>query len=174
MRTCIDRKMDVMVALISSPSAIKPFFRASVPLIPPGINASYAPAINRRTGKPILVHTKEAKDFLSKVSWYFRDRSCTELDQDLFNRISASRLHVPMSLSLTVYYTTMWKSDSDGPLKIVKDGLFEHFKFIAPPGQGKSWNDNRVIDDHIFKRVDALNPHFELEICCTPLPAKVA
>ena len=160
-----------MVTLASSsPATIKPFFRASVPLIPPGINQSYAPAISEKTGKPILVHTKEAKDFLSKVAWYFRDQGCVDMDYEVFNRISASRLHVPMSLTLIVYDKSLWRKDSDGPLKIVKDAVFEHFKFIAAPGQQKAWNDNSTIDDHISKRVDVLNPHFEVEISCTPLP----
>jgi hypothetical protein len=158
--------------MVDTSLSSNPFFKAIVPLIPPGVNEAYMPVISGKTGKPTFIHTPKAKDFLSQVTWYFRDQARIDIDYELFGKISTTHLHVPMSLTLTIYYKTAWRNDSDGPLKITKDALFEHFKFLAEPGC-KQWNDNRVVEDHVFKRVDPLHPRFEIEISCALLPTTI-
>lgn len=162
-----------MQAVISSELLVKPFFKASIPLVPPGINASYAPAQDSR-GKLILVHTPVARQFLNDVAWLFRDQAnIIHMDHTVLKTISASRTHVPMSLSITVYYPALWRRDIDGPEKIIIDALFTHFQFLSAPGC-KAWNDNRIVEKHTYKREDCFYPRFELEISCIAHPGREA
>lgn len=145
----------------------EPFFIASIPLIPPGINQSYAPATSSRTGEPILVHSAVAKQFLKDVALYLGDYTyCQLTNPSLFNAISSSRVYVPLSLQLTLFYETLWLHDVDGPDKIVQDALFTHLKKIARQGSEKVWNDNRVVEKITRKYADRERPRFELSLSC--------
>jgi len=152
--------------LIASSSDVV-FFIASIPIIPPGINQSYAPARNVKTGSMMLVHTPVAKRFLRDVSMLLADSTHAKLiDPSLFNAISYASKKVPLSMMLSIYYPTLWQHDIDGCEKIVTDGLFTHFKKIAVQGDEKSWNDNRIVEKTTRKFADKNRPRFELSIAC--------
>jgi crossover junction endodeoxyribonuclease RusA len=59
-----------------------------------------------------------------------------------------------VGLFLDFYFETPLKRDLDGGLKIAQDAI------LAPLGV----NDNRVVDIHLVKRIDPLNPRLEVEL----------
>lgn len=63
-----------------------------------------------------------------------------------------------VSLTLTFYFKTLLGRDLDGGLKITQDSLCE----------GLQINDNRVVELHLWKRVDAQDPHVQAEL--RPVP----
>ena len=161
--------IDTSAALLGpgTPPTLKPFFVASIPLIPPGVNQSYGIGYNK-DHKPIFIHTEVAENFLDQARWLFRNHEMAEFtDLQLFLAITESKRKIPLEIELTVYYPTLWARDIDGPEKIVIDSLFGHFKFMAGPGKEKAWNDNRLVDKHTHKRVDTINPRFEIKVSCS-------
>jgi len=59
-----------------------------------------------------------------------------------------------LALFLDFYFTSPLKRDLDGGLKITQDALCE----------GLGLNDNRVVDIHLTKHIDPLNPHLYVEL----------
>lgn len=144
-----------------------PFFHCSLPLVAPGINASYMPAIDRNN-KLTIIHTPIARAFLEAVLWHLRDQSnIISVDTRIMQAISHSTVKVPLEVHITLHLKTLWQKDIDGPDKIILDALFTHFQFLAEPGQEKNWNDNRVVRLHVEKDVSASGQaSIEIQVFC--------
>ena len=63
-----------------------------------------------------------------------------------------------MAVFLDFYFTTPLKRDLDGGLKITLDAICEALDL----------NDNRVVDIHLTKPIDPLQPHLRVELEALP------
>ena len=129
--------------------AAPPFIlRLTLPL-PPSINEQYATSGAHR------ISTSVARRFKQQMRAALR--SLTQqglLDDELLKHFRQSYL----ALFLDFYFTTPLKRDLDGGLKITQDALCE----------GLGLNDNRVVDIHLTKHIDPLDPHLYLELEALP------
>ena len=118
--------------------------RIALPL-PPSINNQYATVGNRR------VLSKEAARFKRVVKQTFLGKvGEAALVAGERERLQAGFL----GLYLDFYFATPLKRDLDGGLKITQDALCEALGL----------DDRRVVDIHLVKRIDPLNPRVEVEL----------
>ena len=111
--------------------------------IPPSINHQYATVNGRRllssTGRSYKAH-------VGQLVWLkltaFPHRAA------LLTHLQSSRL----ALSIRFYFTSAFRRDVDGGLKIAQDALCE----------GLGLNDNRIVETHLYKHVDRANPRIEV------------
>ncbi len=119
-------------------------FEIVLPL-PPGVNNQYATVNGRR------VLSAEARRFKSQVGARISEmRFSGELPNALLDTLRSSYL----SLFIDFYFASPMKRDLDGGLKITQDALCEALAI----------NDNRVVDIHLVKRIDPLNPHITVQL----------
>ncbi len=59
-----------------------------------------------------------------------------------------------LALSVRFYFTSRLRRDVDGGLKIAQDALCE----------GLGINDNRIVETHLYKDLDKLNPRIEITL----------
>jgi crossover junction endodeoxyribonuclease RusA len=59
-----------------------------------------------------------------------------------------------LALSIRFYFTSRLRRDVDGGLKIAQDALCE----------GLGINDNRIVETHLYKDLDKLNPRIEITL----------
>ncbi|MDQ2713564.1 MAG: RusA family crossover junction endodeoxyribonuclease [Chloroflexota bacterium] len=122
--------------------------RITLPL-PPSINEQYATVDGRR------VSSQVARSFKKQVRETLRSLERQGvLTDDLRSHFRQSYL----ALFLDYYFTTPLKRDLDGGLKITLDALCE----------GLGLNDNRVVDIHLTKHIDPLQPHLYVEMDALP------
>ena len=144
----------------------RPFFKASIPCVPPGINESYT-IVALRGDKRRVAHTSEAKQFLDNAALILSSMDYGEMcDWDLFHAIGRAKRNVPLSVDMTFFFEHLWKRDIDGPIKITLDALFNHFKKVADYDAQLKWNDNRVRRLVVAKEVDVIRPRVEIEVRC--------
>ncbi|HYP61263.1 MAG TPA: RusA family crossover junction endodeoxyribonuclease [Thermomicrobiales bacterium] len=118
--------------------------RLTLPL-PPSINSQYVTVGRRR------VLSKEAKSFKSDVRKLIdRLRTSGKLPVQIEAGLQGSLLGVYM----TFHFETPFRRDLDGGLKIALDSLAEALGF----------DDRMVVDIHLIKQMDTLNPRLEVEI----------
>ena len=118
--------------------------RIALPL-PPSINNQYATVGNRR------VLSKEAARFKRVVKQTFLGK----LGEAALATGERERLQAGfLGLYLDFYFATPLKRDLDGGLKITQDALCEALGL----------DDRRVVDIHLVKRIDPLNPRVEVEL----------
>lgn len=114
--------------------------------MPPGINNQY-------------VTLKNGRRALSSKSKKWK-RSATQQLQTLRDtgHISEEFLHTLkqgyLSLFIDFYFKTPLRRDLDGGLKILQDTICDVL----------GTNDNRVVDIHLVKRIDPLNPRVEVQV----------
>lgn len=159
--------------MASQPFQIQPFFHVELPLSAPGINQSYMPAIDEN-GRMTMVHTPTAKQFLLQAVWYFRDQAgLKKFDRRVFEAISEAKEKVPFDVTIRLHLKSLWKSDIDGPDKIIVDALFQHFQFLADYGKLANWNDNRITCLHVYKDIASSGvPSIEIEVRCVASSGK--
>ena len=110
--------------------------RLTLPL-PPGVNNQYVTAGKRRVlSKP----AKAFKDEVTKLLLGHREK----------NRITSAQERTIASF----YFETPLKRDLDGGLKIALDAI----------AAGLGFDDRRVVDIHLTKRIDPLRPRLEVEL----------
>ena len=118
--------------------------RLTLPL-PPGVNNQYVTAGKRR------VLSKPAKTFKNDVKKLL-------LNHREKNRITAAQERVIGSsyigVYMTFYFETPLKRDLDGGLKIALDAI----------AAGLEFDDRKVVDIHLTKRIDPLRPRLEVEL----------
>jgi crossover junction endodeoxyribonuclease RusA len=113
--------------------------------LPPSINSQYVTVGRRR------VLSKEAKTFKSDVKKLIGNlRTAGKIPVQLEAELQNSLLGV----YLTFHFETPFRRDLDGGLKIALDSLAEALGF----------DDRMVVDLHLVKQMDTLNPRLELEI----------
>ncbi|MEM7030145.1 MAG: RusA family crossover junction endodeoxyribonuclease [Chloroflexota bacterium] len=120
----------------------------SLPL-PPSVNSQYARAGIRR------VLSKEAKAFKKSVkARIHRLRVDGVITDGFIADLSAGWVGIFMDM----YFKSPMKRDLDGGLKITQDAVLDSLGV----------NDNRVVDIHLVKRIDPLNPRVEIELEAIP------
>jgi crossover junction endodeoxyribonuclease RusA len=113
--------------------------------LPPGVNHQYTRVGNRR------VLSKEHRTFKRKVRTVLGGLRADDALSDEFLQALKQGF---VGLFLDFFFKTPLKRDLDGGLKIAQDAI------LAPLGI----NDNRVVDIHLVKRIDPLNPRLEVEL----------
>lgn len=121
-------------------------FRATFTLpMPPGVNNQYVTVNGRR------VLSKEARSFKRTVARYLqRQRDSGAISQELCDAAQRGYL----ALFIDFYFETPMRRDLDGGLKIAQDAICTALEV----------NDNRVVDIHLVKRIDPLNPRIVVEV----------
>ena len=122
--------------------------RFSLPL-PPSINRQYARAGNRR------VLSKEAKAFKKAVKLRIHK---LRVDDVITEPFIAALKNGWIGIFMDMYFESPLKRDLDGGLKITQDAILSELGI----------NDNRVVDIHLVKRIDPLNPRVEIELEAIP------
>jgi len=118
--------------------------RLTLPL-PPSINSQYVTVGRRR------VLSKEAKSFKTDVRKLInRLRTSGKIPVQTEAGLQGSLLGV----YLTFHFETPYRRDLDGGLKIALDSL----------GEALGFDDRMVVDLHLIKQMDTLNPRLEVEI----------
>ena len=118
--------------------------RLTLPL-PPGVNNQYVTVNGRRALSP------EARRYKQGVLRLLRrKRSVGEIDDDL----CAAAQRGYLALFIDFFFETPLRRDLDGGLKIAQDAICTALGV----------NDNRVVDIHLVKRIDPLNPRIEIEL----------
>jgi crossover junction endodeoxyribonuclease RusA len=113
------------------------------------VNAQYARAGIRR------VLSKEAKSYKKAVSGRIHRLRVDGVITDAFIvGLKAGWVGIFMDM----YFKSPLKRDLDGGLKITQDSILEALGV----------NDNRVVDIHLVKRIDPLNPRVEVELEAIP------
>jgi crossover junction endodeoxyribonuclease RusA len=118
--------------------------RLRLPL-PPGVNNQYVTAGKRRVlSKP----AKAFKETVTKLLLDHREKNRITTAQE--RAIAASYIGV----YLTFFFETPLKRDLDGGLKIALDAI----------AAGLGFDDRKVVDIHLTKRIDPLRPRLEVEL----------
>jgi crossover junction endodeoxyribonuclease RusA len=111
--------------------------------LPPSINAQYATVDGRRI---LSESARRWKKEVGKQLELLEDRGVlSEALKEAFQQCY-------LSVFLEFFFTTPHRRDLDGGLKITLDALCT----------GLGLNDNRVVDIHLVKRIDPLNPRLEI------------
>lgn len=117
--------------------------------LPPSINHQYATVHGRRV---LSRSGREYKALVAEAIEIWQERyALSEETLAVFGR------HY-LALTVTFFFTTALRRDLDGGLKIMQDALCEAIGV----------NDNLVVEIHLHKRVDRLNPRTELLLCTLP------
>jgi crossover junction endodeoxyribonuclease RusA len=115
--------------------------------VPPSINHQYATVNGRRllssTGRSYKAQVGQLV-WLTLTSFPHRVALLSHLQSNC------------LALSIRFYFTSALRRDVDGGLKIAQDALCE----------GLGLNDNRIVETHLYKRVDRDNPR--IEVLLTP------
>ena len=111
--------------------------------LPPGINVQYSTVNGRRV---LSEASRKWKREVEKRIHLLEERDViTEAMQHTF-----STNH--LSFFLDFYFATPHRRDLDGGLKITLDAICAALNL----------NDNRVVDIHLIKKIDPLNPRLEV------------
>lgn len=116
--------------------------------LPPSINEQYATVNGRR----VLART--GREFKALVATEV-ERWCAahpSVEPTLWQQ------HY-LTLQMTCYFRSALRRDLDGGLKITQDALC----------QALGINDNRVVEIHLYKRVDRQTPRLELHLTALPV-----
>lgn len=115
--------------------------------MPPSINAQYTLA--RGTKRRVL--TKAARDFKKQASNIILLMQQQSKITPVEERAFATNL---LGVYMTFYFETPMRRDLDGGLKIALDTIAESLGF----------DDRNVVDLHLTKQIDPLDPRLEVEI----------
>ncbi len=118
--------------------------RLTLPL-PPGVNNQYVTVGNRRT------LSKTARTFKQEVkALLLRHQEKNRITTAQERALASSYIGV----YLTFYFETPMRRDLDGGLKIALDAM----------ASGLGFDDRKVVDIHLTKRIDPLRPRLEVEL----------
>ena len=111
--------------------------------LPPSINTQYSTVNGRRVLSEVARHWK--REVEKRIRLIEERDILTDSMLDAF-----SRNH--LSFFLDFYFATPHRRDLDGGLKITLDAICVALNL----------NDNRVVDIHLIKKIDPLNPRLEV------------
>ena len=113
--------------------------------IPPSINHQYATVNGRR----VLSSAGRAyKTCVSQQVWLALAQSPAGFS--LQDRLQSG----PLALSIRFFFASPLRRDLDSGLKIAQDAVCE----------GLGLNDNRIIETHLYKRIDKADPRIEVSL----------
>jgi len=143
---------------LSIPTKLLPFFRGTVPLPPSQNHATKPIAVQTKTGNYIgkTIATTALNQFKKDAAWMLSDIKQNFYDWSVINAIRESKAKIPLAVEVRIYFSTMWKSDSDNREKHAVDAVFNKLQL----------NDRLVVDTHMTKLVDASDPRVEIEVRC--------
>jgi len=113
--------------------------------IPPSINKQYATVNGRRV---LSSAGRTYKMQIGQQVWIALTQS--PMKDTLLERLRSS----PLALSIRFFFTTALRRDVDSGLKIAQDAVCE----------GLGLNDNRIVETHLYKHVDRLQPRIEVSL----------
>ena len=113
--------------------------------LPPGVNNQYATVNGRRVLSP------EARRYKQGVLRLLRRKRDSGAISD---ELCAAARSGYLALFIDFFFETPLRRDLDGGLKIAQDAICTALEV----------NDNRVVDIHLVKRIDPLNPRIEIEL----------
>jgi len=132
-------------------------YKASMPIMPPGINASYKVGIYSGSAK--MIHSEKAKAFILEAYYRFQEAKYAIIDREAIALVSQKK--TPLELCITFYLkqrgkyeSSLYKRDVDGGIKAIIDVLFD---FIGI-------DDKLIVDMSVKKRVAIEEPHIYLEL----------
>ena len=114
--------------------------------MPPGINNQYVTLKNGR--RALSAKSKKWKRSATQQLQMLREKG--EISEEFLQTVAQGYL----CLFIDFYFKTPLRRDLDGGLKILQDTICEAF----------GTNDNRVVDIHLVKRIDPLNPRVEVQV----------
>jgi len=114
--------------------------------MPPGINNQYVTLKNGR--RALSATSKKWKRTATQQLQELRDRG--QISQEFLHTATQGYL----CLFIDFYFKTPLRRDLDGGLKILQDTICEVL----------GTNDNRVVDIHLVKRIDPLNPRVDVQV----------
>ncbi len=117
--------------------------------LPPGINQQYATVQGRR------VLSKDSRRYKKEVGRAIRR---LRVEGTIPGPLVAALRQGFVALFIDFFFETPFRRDLDGGLKITQDAICEALEV----------NDNRVVDVHLVKRVDPLQPRIEVELEALP------
>lgn len=124
---------------------VEPFFVAALPL-PPSVNGSY-----KTNHSAQFFSSSEKKQFEHDANFVL----ATGLyDRGTIEAIQNNKDSIPLTVTLCVYFKTLWKRDIDGVIKSIQDVCFKKLEL----------NDNRVVRLNVEKYADKDNPRCEISI----------
>jgi len=113
--------------------------------VPPSINHQYATVNGRR----LLSSAGRAyKTYVGQQVWLALAQSPARFS--LQDRLQSG----PLALSIRFFFASALRRDLDSGLKIAQDAVCE----------GLGLNDNRIIETHLYKRVDKADPRIEVSL----------
>ena len=113
--------------------------------VPPSINHQYATVNGRRL---LSSEGRSYKTQVAQLVWLCLAQSAHR--PTLLSRLKSESL----ALSIRFYFTSALRRDVDGGLKIAQDAICE----------GLDINDNRIVETHLYKRVDKNYPRIEVRL----------
>ena len=113
--------------------------------MPPGVNNQYVTINGRRALSP------EARRYKKSVGRYLERQQASGAIPD---ELCAAAKKGYLALFIDFYFETPLRRDLDGGLKIAQDAICTALGV----------NDNRVVDIHLVKRIDPLNPRIVVEV----------
>jgi crossover junction endodeoxyribonuclease RusA len=113
--------------------------------MPPGVNNQYVTINGRRALSP------EARRYKKSVAAYLQRQQERGAIPDA---LCAAARKGYLALFIDFYFETPLRRDLDGGLKIAQDAICTALGV----------NDNRVVDIHLVKRIDPLNPRIVVEV----------
>ncbi len=113
--------------------------------LPPSINQQYATVQGRR------VLSKASREYKKEVGKSIRRLRAEGVISDAL--VAALRESF-VGLFIDFFFETPNRRDLDGGLKITQDAICDALRV----------NDNRVVDVHLVKRIDPLQPRIEVEL----------
>ena len=114
--------------------------------MPPGINNQYVTLKNGR--RALSSKSKKWKRTATQRLHTLCDKG--QVSEEFLQTVAQGYL----CLFVDFYFKTPLRRDLDGGLKILQDTICEAL----------GTNDNRVVDIHLVKRIDPLNPRVEVQV----------
>ena len=111
--------------------------------IPPSINHQYATVKGRR------ILTAEGRSYKQLVGQHILMALAKDPERDRLRALFKSH---DLVLFMWFYLRTALRRDLDSGLKITQDGICEALEL----------NDNRVVEIHLYKRIDRKEPHLDV------------
>lgn len=116
--------------------------------VPPSINHQYATVNGRRL---LSSEGRAYKAQVVQLVWLCLAQSVHRTT--LLSRLKSESL----ALTIRFYFTSALRRDVDGGLKIAQDAICE----------GLDLNDNRIVETHLYKRVDKNHPRIDVRLTTT-------
>ncbi len=138
-------QIDSVTRLPQAIAQADPEFLSLTLPVPPSINHQYATVNGRRL---LSSEGRTYKAQVAQLVWLCLAQSAHRAT--LLSRLKSESL----ALSIRFYFTSALRRDVDGGLKITQDAICE----------GLDINDNRIVETHLYKRVDKNHPRIEVRL----------